>query len=244
MHSSSCSLIYKLYYTFVRFNCTIALVRITDLSSLTNWINISNHCYYGKLSNTSHRKISFQSSKLYIICECMHTQFSVFDFRSQWSVNRYAVMSRVGAEAQRISLPRRSSGSGHCSCYKIIVITILLSTFDTILTAASAAERYRYLGIFPHPAVSHFRAFEPLLTELSARGHHVYVVSHFPTKTTPPSENYHDFPLDQSDIMTSTAPADEVSWFFSVNWIWPHVIWDFWMKVFWKCSTTSFNHVI
>lgn len=141
------------------------------------------------------------------------TTFSrLFNFRSQWSKNRFAVMSRVPTKIHRFTMPRRSvTDQCSSSCYKIIVITILLSTFDITTTAAAAAERYRFLGIFPHPAVSHFSAFEPLLTELSARGHHVYVVSHFPTKTMPPPENYHDFPLDPSEIMTSTAPADEVS---------------------------------
>lgn len=69
-------------------------------------------------------------------------------------------------------------------------------------------ESYRFLGIFPHPAVSHFRAFEPLLTELSLQGHEVFVISHFPNKSA--VKNYHDFSLDQNDIMTESVSVDEV----------------------------------
>lgn len=91
-----------------------------------------------------------------------------------------------------------------CCSNKIIIVTIVLSCFNI-----KANESYRFLGIFPHPAVSHFRAFEPLLTELGLRGHDVFVVSHFPNKSAP--ANYHDFPLDQNEIMTSTLSVDEVS---------------------------------
>lgn len=152
----------------------------------------------------SHLTLIFQFALLLILL--MYCLYFV-DFRSQWSVKRFAVMSLGDAKSHKSLWSRYD-----CSCYKIIVITILLSTFNIASTAAAATTKsYRFLGIFPHPAVSHFRAFEPLLVELSLRGHDVYVVSHFPNKNAPPPANYHDFPLDQSDIMTSTAPVDEVS---------------------------------
>lgn len=71
------------------------------------------------------------------------------------------------------------------------------------------SESYRILGLFPHPAISHFRAFQPLLIELAALGHEVVVVSHFPDKNAP--GNYRDLVLDQNDIMTNSFPVDEVS---------------------------------
>jgi glucuronosyltransferase len=72
-----------------------------------------------------------------------------------------------------------------------------------------SSEGFRILGVFPHPAISHFRAFQPLLVELAALGHDVVVVSHFPDTNAP--DNYRDLVLDQSDIMTSTASVEEVS---------------------------------
>lgn len=156
-------------------------------------------------------------------------------------------MSLVNTKSRK-SLWSRCSD---CSCYKIIVITILLSTFNITLTAAAASttKSYRFLGIFPHPAVSHFRAFEPLLLELSSRGHDVYVVSHFPNKNAPPPANYHDFPLDQSDIMTSTALVDEVSAknYCELNFEHVKKIFFSWYEYFspnlQKCSTTLFVYM-
>jgi glucuronosyltransferase len=74
---------------------------------------------------------------------------------------------------------------------------------------SQTSESYRILGLFPHPALSHFRAFQPLLEELAKVGHDVVVVSHFPQKNVP--NNYRDFVLDQNQILTDTAPVEEVS---------------------------------
>lgn len=84
-----------------------------------------------------------------------------------------------------------------------------------IALGSRISESYRILGLFPHPAISHFRAFQPLLIELATLGHEVVVVSHFPHKNAP--ENYRDLVLDQSDIMTDSAPVDEVSRNFSAD---------------------------
>jgi glucuronosyltransferase len=78
-----------------------------------------------------------------------------------------------------------------------------------VVLGSRLSESYRILGLFPHPAISHFRAFQPLLVELAALGHEVFVVSHFPFKNAP--ENYRDLVLDQSDIMTGSFSVDEVS---------------------------------
>lgn len=69
------------------------------------------------------------------------------------------------------------------------------------------------LGIFIHPAISHFRAFRPVLLALANKGHDVYVVSHFPEKNPPPA-NYHEFVLKQDDILTGKMPVDEVRHLF------------------------------
>lgn len=80
-----------------------------------------------------------------------------------------------------------------------------------VLTAlrSQTSDCHRILGLFPHPAISHFRAFQPLLKELAVKGHEVVVVSHFPEKNPP--ENYRDLVLDQSQIMTAAFSVDEVS---------------------------------
>lgn len=77
-----------------------------------------------------------------------------------------------------------------------------------IVLGSRTSESYRILGLFPHPAISHFRAFEPLLVELASLGHEVVVVSHFPEKNAP--ENYRDLVLNQNDIMTGSASVEEV----------------------------------
>lgn len=87
---------------------------------------------------------------------------------------------------------------------KLIHIVLLIA-----LMQSHTSEAYRILGLFPHPAVSHFRAFQPLLQELAALGHEVLVVSHFPDNNAP--QNYRDFVLDQSQIMTEAFSVDEVS---------------------------------
>lgn len=44
------------------------------------------------------------------------------------------------------------------------------------------SNAYRILGLFPHPAISHYRVFEPILIGLAEAGHNVTVFSHFPSK--------------------------------------------------------------
>lgn len=92
-----------------------------------------------------------------------------------------------------------------CGCFKMRFIYVLL----LIAVRSQTSESHRILGLFPHPAISHFRAFQPLLRELAKRGHEVVVVSHFPEKNAP--KNYRDFVLDQSQVMTGAYSVDEVS---------------------------------
>ncbi|KAF2881519.1 hypothetical protein ILUMI_24653 [Ignelater luminosus] len=70
---------------------------------------------------------------------------------------------------------------------KLLTSGILLLTFSLIVNG------YNILGIFPHPGKSHFDVFEPLMKELTKRGHQVTVISHFPQKR--PLPRYEDVSL-------------------------------------------------
>ena len=85
------------------------------------------------------------------------------------------------------------------------VVSVLL----LLMIRSDTNDGYRILGLFPHPALSHFKAFQPLLKGLANAGHEVIVVSHFPDKN-PPS-NYHDYVLDQNEIFTGPFTVEEVS---------------------------------
>lgn len=66
----------------------------------------------------------------------------------------------------------------------IILVSILL---------IGSLNGHRILGLFPHPGISHFQFFHPIMKALAHAGHDVTVVSHFPNKI--PIENYRDEPL-------------------------------------------------
>lgn len=59
-----------------------------------------------------------------------------------------------------------------------------------ILQLIAATCAHRILGLFPHPGLSHFHFFHPIMRTLAEAGHEVTVVSHFPND--PPMENYKD----------------------------------------------------
>lgn len=66
---------------------------------------------------------------------------------------------------------------------------------------------YKILGLFPHPGVSHFHFFHPLLRALAETGHEVTVVSHFPDKE-PVNENYIDLPLTGLEFLQNSVDLD------------------------------------
>lgn len=71
---------------------------------------------------------------------------------------------------------------------------LLLNTALIILVLmVTVVSPYRVLGLFPHPGISHFHFFHPIMKGLAEAGHNVDVVSHFPDKN--PVKNYHDLPL-------------------------------------------------
>uniref|UniRef100_A0A1B6CCZ4 UDP-glucuronosyltransferase n=1 Tax=Clastoptera arizonana TaxID=38151 RepID=A0A1B6CCZ4_9HEMI len=76
----------------------------------------------------------------------------------------------------------------------------------------------RILAVFPFPGKSHFYSFEPLLTELTRRGHDVTVISHFPRTT--PQMNYTDVVLTGSTFESIMVPVSEMETFaVSINYI-------------------------
>ncbi|XP_023297572.1 UDP-glycosyltransferase UGT5-like [Lucilia cuprina] len=79
----------------------------------------------------------------------------------------------------------------------ICIFTIILLTTPSI-----DCRRKKILGLFPHPGVSHFHFFHPILRGLAERGHEVTVVSHFPDKSPP--IGYQDVPLTGRDTLTNS----------------------------------------
>lgn len=65
-----------------------------------------------------------------------------------------------------------------------------VQTAVTLLLLCCSASGYRILGLFPHPGISHYQFFHPIMKALAEAGHEVTVVSHFPNKE--PIENYKD----------------------------------------------------
>lgn len=83
-------------------------------------------------------------------------------------------------------------------CIKYLVVFMFLSV--------TSCSGYRILGLFPHPGVSHFHFFHPIMRELAEAGHNVTVVSHFPDARA--SKNYKDLPLTGMDTLTNAVDLD------------------------------------
>ncbi|XP_058820278.1 UDP-glycosyltransferase UGT5-like [Topomyia yanbarensis] len=80
--------------------------------------------------------------------------------------------------------------------------TIVFWCVAVLTFTCGHVQSYKILGLFPHPAISHFHFFEPVLKGLAAAGHEVTVVSHFPNAKPPP--NYIDLPLTGMELMTNS----------------------------------------
>lgn len=81
--------------------------------------------------------------------------------------------------------------------------TNTLATFMLIfLITSSSVQSIRVLGLFPHPGLSHFHFFHPIMRGLADAGHDVTVVSHFPDKQSP--SNYKDLRLPLTDMLTNS----------------------------------------
>lgn len=77
-----------------------------------------------------------------------------------------------------------------------VLVTVFLLTINCVQFGTSI----RILGLFPHPAISHFRFFQPILRGLADAGHDVTVVGLFPYENAP--ANYHDV-IIPGEILTS-----------------------------------------
>lgn len=72
---------------------------------------------------------------------------------------------------------------------------LLLWMAAIFAAAIQHSEPIRVLGLFPHPGISHFHFFHPIMRGLADVGHDVTVVSYFPDPTAP--ANYKDLPLKE-----------------------------------------------
>ncbi|XP_055918221.1 UDP-glycosyltransferase UGT5-like [Eupeodes corollae] len=72
----------------------------------------------------------------------------------------------------------------------------------TFCALTSFVGSYNILGLFPHPGISHFNFFHPIMRGLAEAGHNVTVISHFPDRK--PVENYTDLVLPPVDLFINT----------------------------------------
>lgn len=70
------------------------------------------------------------------------------------------------------------------------------------VSSINSANSLKILGLFPHPGVSHFHFFHPIMRGLADAGHDVTVISHFPDKTAP--NNYKDLKLTNTNLLTNS----------------------------------------
>uniref|UniRef100_A0A182PJ67 UDP-glucuronosyltransferase n=1 Tax=Anopheles epiroticus TaxID=199890 RepID=A0A182PJ67_9DIPT len=80
--------------------------------------------------------------------------------------------------------------------------TCKISILLLVLTIAPSVHGYRILGLFPHPGISHFKVFHPIMRGLANDGHHVTVLSYFADPD--PIPNYRDLRFKGQDILTNT----------------------------------------
>lgn len=83
-------------------------------------------------------------------------------------------------------------------------MSTLVFIFCVFLSYLSHSNSSRILAIFPHYGVSHFMMFEPLMVELTNRGHEVVVISRYPQRK--PVKNYIDIDVNNDVPM----PNNEV----------------------------------
>lgn len=73
----------------------------------------------------------------------------------------------------------------------------------------------RILGLFPHPGLSHFHFFHPIMRSLADAGHDVTVISHFPDKQSPAPENYHDLRLPTTESLSNSVDLKVIPTYFN-----------------------------
>lgn len=75
-----------------------------------------------------------------------------------------------------------------------------------LITTSTSVQSLRILGIFPHPGLSHFHFFHPIMRALADAGHDVVVVGHFPDKNSP--DNYEDLRLPMTDMLMNSVDLE------------------------------------
>ncbi|XP_055551136.1 UDP-glycosyltransferase UGT5-like [Wyeomyia smithii] len=88
----------------------------------------------------------------------------------------------------------------------LIVLFVLLWTGTT----EQQRTTYRILGLFPHPGLSHFKVFYPIMRELAQAGHQVSVVSYFPNLDDP-HPNYTDYTFEGQQVLTNSFSLEKFS---------------------------------
>ncbi|XP_055920857.1 UDP-glucosyltransferase 2-like isoform X1 [Eupeodes corollae] len=79
------------------------------------------------------------------------------------------------------------------------IMKLLILFFTLCLSNINA---YNILGLFPHPGVSHFHFFHPIMRALAEAGHDVTVISHFPDKSPP--AHYKDLVLTGVETLSNS----------------------------------------
>lgn len=78
-----------------------------------------------------------------------------------------------------------------------LIVNILVMT-----VVISKSSSLRILGLFPHPAVSHFHFYHPIMLGLAEAGHNVTVVSQIPVDRVP--SNYKTLVIGGQDLLTNS----------------------------------------
>lgn len=88
--------------------------------------------------------------------------------------------------------------------------TNLLLSLVVIMMTGTAVKSLKILGLFPHPGVSHFHFFQPIMSGLADAGHDVTIVSHFP-KNENVSKNYKDISLTKTHLLTNSVNLEVIN---------------------------------
>lgn len=88
-----------------------------------------------------------------------------------------------------------------------------LITYLMMINTLPSINGLKILALLPHPGISHYRFFEPILNGLANVGHSVTVVGVFKNENPPP--NYRDIIIG-GDILTNGIDL-QVSLIFKYN---------------------------
>lgn len=66
----------------------------------------------------------------------------------------------------------------------------------TLISLLNHSNGARILGIFPMPGRSHYILADKLMTTLAEAGHHITMITPFPTKNIPKNASWEDILID------------------------------------------------